>query len=508
MSTGWACDASPAGQAMQVTRDVLLIPGSLGASILILLACVFNVCPVAVAGSQVDIPPLPIDKQEKVEVRLVLVDLLVFDRQGRAVRDLEKDDFTLLIQNRPVAIDTLDHLCDPVEQVETVDQEIVATPRDVSRPRTVLLFDYYHMDMGDRIDALEHAGRIVENLSLEQDEEIMVAVLTDGLRVLQPFTSDPERLAASLASMQEDVTIWARIFEPPYRPLTEQGYFEDLGRLMNIMMGYDGLKTVVMFSSFLGKSDQDDLWYLDVAHRAAESRTLLYPVYARGLEPPDAGRPTEPLGGSRGLARLANESGGRFTRMTNDLAVGYETAQQDLACRYTLGFYMKAAGNNRVEGTRNVIVRVRGRGRSVRHPERIREWSPGDLRDAAFMAAEYNPDRYLDPDLQLGLDLVKPKNRRKWKVRGWARCAAAVGTGDREPAGKSRMTFLVSRHRKVLKRFETSFPSSGPTKEAWTFSLPPGDYELTTVLDDPNRPAPITATGSMTIPSPVSDTGE
>jgi VWFA-related protein len=475
---------------------------------LVLLACFLSMCLLAVANSKDDTPPVPIGKEEKVAVRLVLVDLMVFDRQDRAVEGLGKDDFTLLIQNRQVPIDTLDHSCDPGQQVGTNEEEASLSPGRASVPRTVLLFDNYHMDMGDRIAAIEHAGKIVDSRSPDQSGEVMVAVLTEGLRVLQPFTTDPAKMSSALASMQEDVTIWARIFEPPYRPLTEKGYFEDLGRLMNILMGYDGLKTVVMFSSFLGKSDQDDLWYLDVAHRAAESRTLLYPVYARGVEPPDASRATEPLGGSRGLARLANESGGRFTRMTNNLVVGYERAQQDQTCRYTLGFYMKAAGNNKVEETRNVIVRVRGRGRSVRHPERIREWSPEDLREAAFTVAEYNPDRYLDPDLELGLDLMKPKNRRKWKVRGWARIAAAVETGNREPVGKSRMIFLVSQNRKVLKRFETSISSPGQIQEAWTFGLPPGDYELTAVLDDPSRPAPITAVGSMTLPALVPDPAE
>ena len=153
-------------------------------------------------------------------------------------------------------------------------------------------------------------------------------------------------------------------------------------------------------------------------------------------------------------------------------------------------------------------MRVKGRGRSVRHPERIREWSPDDLREAAFAAAEYNPDRYLDPDLQLGLDLLKPKNRRKWKVRGWAQSKATGQDGNREPAGRPRLILLVSQNRKVRKRFETSLNASKQIQEAWSFSLPPGDYELNAVLDDPSRPAPITAVGSVTIASPLPEPEE
>ena len=42
------------------------------------------------------------------------------------------------------------------------------------------------------------------------------------------------------------------------------------------------------------------------------------------------------------LVRLANDTGGRLTRSTNDLTLGYARAQRDLACRYTVGFKIPA----------------------------------------------------------------------------------------------------------------------------------------------------------------------
>jgi hypothetical protein len=52
-----------------------------------------------------------LQQEEQVQVRLVLVDVLVTDRSGRTVPGLVQEDFTLLVQNRPVEIDTLDSGC-------------------------------------------------------------------------------------------------------------------------------------------------------------------------------------------------------------------------------------------------------------------------------------------------------------------------------------------------------------------------------------------------------------
>ncbi len=442
--------------------------------------------------------PVDIDQEEKVNVRLVLVDILVTDRNGRTVPGLSLKDFTLLVQNRPVTIDTLDARCttggrdDPGPRV-TDAEPLIGIPD--SPARVVLLFDYYHMDMGDRLDAQRHAREIVAG-GIGPEDRLMVAVLSDGLRILQPFTSDPALLSSALHRMEQDVTLWAKLFDPPYRPLTEKGYFQDLSRLMNVLIGYEGSKAVVMFSSFLGRSDDNDLWYLDVAHRAAESRAVIYPVYARGMEPPVQGRKTEPVGGSRALARLANETGGRFTRMTNDLSLGYVRARRDLTCRYTVGFYLEETGRNQVEDSRNITVRVRGRGRSVRHPERLREWSADDRKQAGVSAAEVDPERFLDPSIRSGLRLVGPKGERRWKVRLEAEAPP--------PDATAAMTILVTRNRKTVKRFSQVFPGGRPVVWNRTTNLPPGEYELIVVLDDPGRTGPSTAVTAVTVPEPVS----
>ena len=429
--------------------------------------------------------PVDLEQEEQVSVRLVLVDVLVTDRSGRTVPGLSQDDFTLLVQNRPVDIDTMDAAC-----------ATGATPEPLSLPssrpaRVVLLFDHYHMDMGDRLDALAGAREIVAG-EVGTANEMMVAVLTDGLRILAPFTSDRATLTLALDSMEQDVTIWAKLFDPPYRPLTERGYFRDLSRLMSVLADYEGAKAVVLFSSFLGRADDNDLWFLDVAHRAAESRSAIYPVYARGLEPPQQGRKTEPTGGSRAQARLANETGGRFTRLTNDLTLGYARARRDLECRYTLGFYLKETGRNGVENTRNIVVRVRGKGLSARHPERLREWPAEDLRDASVTAAELNPERYMDPRITAGLKLLKPRGERSWKVR--------LEVQGPPPVGDGTVAILVTRNRRAVKVYREDLAAGRPLEWAGTLKLAPGEYELIVVLNDPAQAGPSASVTAVTVP--------
>jgi VWFA-related protein len=448
----------------------------------------------AAAGQAPAEKPVDLKQAEQVDVRLVLVDVLVTDRAGRTVPGLARADFTLLVQNRPVEIDTMDAACDSGALPDPAPRSGSEARFSLtsSRPaRTVLLFDHYHMDMGERLDALASAREIVAG-GLGPGDEMMVAVLTDGLRVLAPFTSDRTVLSHGLDRLEQDVTIWAKLFDPPYRPLTESGYFRDISRLMNVLAGYEGAKAVVLFSSFLGRADDNDLWYLDVAHRAAESRSVIYPVYARGLEPPQQGRKTEPTGGSRALARLANETGGRFTRLTNDLSLGYARARRDLDCRYTLGFYLKETGRNEVEDTRNIVVRVQGRSLSARHPERLREWPVEDRRAAAVQAAESNPERYLDLRITAGLELLKPKGERSWKVRLKAQAPP--------PAGEATVAILVSRDRRPVKEFRQAVPAGRPLEWDRTLKLATGDYELIVVLDDPVDAEPSASVTTVTVP--------
>ena len=91
------------------------------------------------------------------------------------------------------------------------------------------------------------------------------------------------------------------------------------------------------------------------------------------------------------LARLAVDTGGRYTEHTNDLTLGFARAQRDLACVYSIGFY----DDNPLEDTvKNVSIRVRRRGLQAVHASKYIFRSRGAKLESRLRAAFLSPELY------------------------------------------------------------------------------------------------------------------
>ena len=232
--------------------------------------------------------PIDIGESEEVEVRLVLLDAIVTDAQGRTVPDLTIDDFEILIGGQRVPPDTLDVDC---------PGGAMGAPSAVNRPRQrgtppahdaprsiVLAFDYQHLGSLDRVAVLESASEMVQHGGAT-NEQIMVAALTGGLRVEQPFTQDRDAVVQALHDMEYDVTLFAQSF--PH--VNDLGFFQGLETLMTLMERIPGPKGIVFYSNVPGSAQQYDLHYAKIAALAAASRTVIYPVWATGMSIPRYG---------------------------------------------------------------------------------------------------------------------------------------------------------------------------------------------------------------------------
>ena len=248
-------------------------------------------CGAAVAGSDApestpDKPsdrPLDLQQVERATVRLVLLDMIVLDAQGRTVPDLTAADFEVVAGGEVVEVDTLDVSC-PAGATEDAlaanreDQRESPQAPEAER-KIVLLLDYLHLDPMLRVDVLERARRMVEHDTAE-GEEIMVVALTGGLRIEQPFTSDRKQVQRSLKRMEYDVSLWM----PDFFHITETGFVQGMTALFDVLGTVPGPKAVVMFSAM--KDVPLDLEFREIAAVAAGSRCMLYPVDAVGLRPP------------------------------------------------------------------------------------------------------------------------------------------------------------------------------------------------------------------------------
>jgi VWFA-related protein len=248
---------------------------------MLLAIAVFPAFPASPAPDEDPTPPVKVDKTERAEVRLVLLDTVVVDSDGEPVAGLVRDDFELRVKGEAFTPAVLETRCDLSEDdpVQTADAVEKKEPR-----RIVLAFDYLHLPMTSRERSLGTAMKMVEE-GIADDDEVMIAALTGGLRIEQPFTTDKREVLGSLKRMQKDVSLWNGNF----RHTSETGFVRGITSLFDVLGSVSvGPKAVVLYSEM-----QDvplDLEFENIAAVAAVSRSALYTVDPRGFEPPDVDR--------------------------------------------------------------------------------------------------------------------------------------------------------------------------------------------------------------------------
>ena len=251
--------------------------------------------------------------QEKVKVRLVTLDVVVFDQEDRTVPGLLAEDFELIVDGLREPVDTFDAACasgalDIPEGGWTENWSEPAAEGAGPR-RIIFVLDYLHLpdlrsssaidpptptpgfrplpgagsSMGTNQRApfatIRQLARALRALP-PSNEEIMIAVLDGGLRVEQPFTASRERALETLDRMEKDVTLYAGHFGHP----SEDPLFSGLGALVDLVDTIPGPKAAVIFTGGRGPGNEYDRQYRALADHASLARVAFYPVDCTGLE--------------------------------------------------------------------------------------------------------------------------------------------------------------------------------------------------------------------------------
>jgi VWFA-related protein len=237
-----------------------------------------------------DPEPVDLGIQDSVEVRLVTVDAVVIDAQGRTVSDLKVDDFLLKVDRKEVPIETFDVDCPIGDEADppALRPSGGATGTrlaDGADRRVVLAVDYYHLHPLARQLAIEGLRDLMDR-RLAGGEELMVVALANGLRVEQYFTRDRKSLLNAIRRMEHDVSLWNGNFT--HR--TERPTFAALEALMEVLTEIPGAKALVLFSDGVWPPDSGymdgfdyDESFQRLAAMAGNARVTLYPVVASGL---------------------------------------------------------------------------------------------------------------------------------------------------------------------------------------------------------------------------------
>ena len=122
---------------------------------------------------------------ESVEVRVVNVDVVVRDRQGKPVRGLRKEDFELYQDGVPQTITNIYEVEREAAAPDT-DQNV---PAEIRRRKVLLFVDSSSLEPSRKHEVLTSAERFINN-RMRPDDQTMIVSWRLGLRIVTPFTSD------------------------------------------------------------------------------------------------------------------------------------------------------------------------------------------------------------------------------------------------------------------------------------------------------------------------------
>jgi Ca-activated chloride channel homolog len=231
--------------------------------------------------------------------RVVPVIATVTDATGRLVPNLEKEDFTILDNNKP--------------------QEISFFLNEAT-PFTVVVMLDYSASMTANLELLKAAAEQFLLRLLPADKG-QVGAFSDKIQMSGTFTSDRDDLIGALDDLQ---------YGNPTR------LYDAINESLAALRPVQGRKVVIVFTD--GDDTASRIGMGDVLDRAKEEEVM---IYAIGLESEYFNMQrmvrTRP---DRGLKRLAEETGGGYFELkkTDDLSPTFTRVAQELHSHYTLGF--------------------------------------------------------------------------------------------------------------------------------------------------------------------------
>ena len=153
----------------------------------------------------------------RVSTHLVLVDVVVTDKQGKPVSGLNKEDFVLEENGKAQKISTFAKASDQVSPAEGALPPGIYSNKPEYRspggPITVLLLDGLNTPFKDQAYARRQMLRFVQE-QYQPGQRVAVFTLTNSLRVLQDFTSDPQILYAALQRFNPKPQEFASVTRP------------------------------------------------------------------------------------------------------------------------------------------------------------------------------------------------------------------------------------------------------------------------------------------------------
>jgi VWFA-related protein len=350
---------------------------------------------IPMSAQQAPQPAAPVSQGRiRVTTELVLVNVVARDKKGNLVRDLKKEDFTLLEDGKKQEISTFDF--------QNVDQPLTAgaveatvsgaagegtllragkkaAPSLDARDRRLMLFffDFSAMDP-EQIERSVDAAKNFVSTKMQPADLVALVSLATNLRVDLDFTDDKTKILSALSSYTSgegqgfdngatgssegaaetggsftaDDTDY-NTFSADRKLLALQSLMQSLGKLSQ-------KKSLIYFSNGISQSGMDNQSALRAATAAAvKANVSIYSMDVRGLQafPPGGEAQSASLHGQSAysgasvlndlnnnassqetLATLSSDTGGKAFFDSNDFSSVFSQVQKDTSAYYLLGF--------------------------------------------------------------------------------------------------------------------------------------------------------------------------
>jgi VWFA-related protein len=328
----------------------------------------------------------------KENVRRVIVDVVVTDANGRPVRGLGRDDFSVAEDGKPQRMLSFDvHDFDAEPEASPLLPTRLPTNTFVNIPETpergplyVILYDMVNMGMDDQGAARKQLLKFISGKP--PGVRFAIFVLSDGLRLVQGFTDDPYALFAAMDPKSPRAHVPKMFLYGDNFGVGEVtvivSAFSQIAHYLNGLPGRKNLIWVTgsLATSILPTADPNTgaVSYGDELKEAinamARSQVAVYPVDVRGVvipHPPGAG------GTDRGALmtsidtahvnasyatedELAITTGGHAFYSSNSLTEALAEATEAGGNYYTLSY---APSNEKYDGQiRKIRVELAKRG--------------------------------------------------------------------------------------------------------------------------------------------------
>ena len=295
--------------------------------------------------------------------RLAVLDVVVLDASGKPVRDLTRNDFTILEDGQRQNIASFERPEDHKYMVSTDDKPGSHQSQSVSPALTILVIDGLNTPLLDLIYAREAVAKFLRSQGAALPQPTALMRVTDTqLELLHDYTQDASTLLEALKRHP---------LELPARSAADSTAVGEGDRLLDSLAclekiaaanaNFAGRKNVIWigvgFNALNGRTRPgNEIVMSRVANEMRSARLAVYTIDPRGLQvisPGVSAYASDPRGGLQAASasamedpsglrffeNIARETGGRMIFNRNDVDVAVADSVNDGATYYTLSYY-------------------------------------------------------------------------------------------------------------------------------------------------------------------------